>query len=238
LRGNDGSVRTAISGQRYYNPGTGRWLSRDPSGENGSANLYSFTENNSVNRIDPNGMVSVTQGSDGNWDVTGTGWSGSIGADGGSASGSFTPLSANIAIGAYSLHGSQKVTITTLSVSKQDCHPASSLPITSSSNVSIIWSPLPPTIEFTKNVSLGSASKYGLKVSAQPYVVFTVYDAQAKITSIGRVWGGCSCSEVKNEATISGEFTANNALMLGAALAPAVFGVEGAIVNAGQLVFQ
>jgi RHS repeat-associated protein len=29
-------------GYRYYNPGTGRWLSRDPIGEKGGLNLYGF----------------------------------------------------------------------------------------------------------------------------------------------------------------------------------------------------
>jgi hypothetical protein len=39
-------------GRRYYNPSTGRWLSRDPIGEGGGRNLYAFLGNNSVNSID------------------------------------------------------------------------------------------------------------------------------------------------------------------------------------------
>jgi RHS repeat-associated protein len=44
-------------GYRYYNPSTGRWLSRDPIGVRGGRNLYAFTQNNSVNRVDPHGLI-------------------------------------------------------------------------------------------------------------------------------------------------------------------------------------
>jgi RHS repeat-associated protein len=39
-------------GQRYYNPSTGRWLSRDPIEEQGGKNLYGFVANNAVNYTD------------------------------------------------------------------------------------------------------------------------------------------------------------------------------------------
>jgi len=41
-----------VSGLRYYNPSTGRWLNRDPSEENGGPNLYAFTENDPVDSLD------------------------------------------------------------------------------------------------------------------------------------------------------------------------------------------
>jgi RHS repeat-associated protein len=43
-------------GYRYYNAGTGRWLSRDPMGEQGSMNLYSAFLNDSPDIIDRNGL--------------------------------------------------------------------------------------------------------------------------------------------------------------------------------------
>ena len=49
---------SAISGQRYYNPGTGRWLSKDPIGELGGVNLYGFVGNDAVNRWDYLGLDS------------------------------------------------------------------------------------------------------------------------------------------------------------------------------------
>jgi RHS repeat-associated protein len=42
-------------GYRYYNPSTGRWLSRDPIGEKGGLNIYAFTGNNLITQIDSDG---------------------------------------------------------------------------------------------------------------------------------------------------------------------------------------
>jgi uncharacterized protein RhaS with RHS repeats len=41
---------------RYYDPVTGRWPSRDPIGERGGVNLYSFVGNDGVNWWDPLGL--------------------------------------------------------------------------------------------------------------------------------------------------------------------------------------
>lgn len=46
----------AISGRRYYNPNTGRWLSKDPIEEQGGANLYGFVGNDPVSRFDLLGL--------------------------------------------------------------------------------------------------------------------------------------------------------------------------------------
>jgi RHS repeat-associated protein len=43
-------------GHRYYNGSTGRWLSRDPIGERGGANLYTFCHNNAINNADLLGL--------------------------------------------------------------------------------------------------------------------------------------------------------------------------------------
>jgi uncharacterized protein RhaS with RHS repeats len=40
----------------FYNPTTGRWISRDPIGELGGKNLYTFVGNNSVSRVDAQGL--------------------------------------------------------------------------------------------------------------------------------------------------------------------------------------
>ena len=48
-------------GYRYYSPELGRWLTRDPIGENGGDNLYAFCGNNGVNAFDALGEVPTAQ---------------------------------------------------------------------------------------------------------------------------------------------------------------------------------
>ena len=48
-----------VSGLRYYNPGTGRWINRDPIGEKGGKNLYAMVGNCPTNRIDLWGEMST-----------------------------------------------------------------------------------------------------------------------------------------------------------------------------------
>ena len=42
---------------RAYDADTGRWLSQDPIGETGGANLYGYTANNPVGSVDPYGLT-------------------------------------------------------------------------------------------------------------------------------------------------------------------------------------
>jgi RHS repeat-associated protein len=44
---------------RYYHPGVGRWLSRDPIGERGGLNLYGYVENDPINAFDGDGLSTV-----------------------------------------------------------------------------------------------------------------------------------------------------------------------------------
>ncbi len=41
---------------RYYEPSLQRWINRDPIGQNGGLNPYSFLQNDSVNSTDPHGL--------------------------------------------------------------------------------------------------------------------------------------------------------------------------------------
>jgi len=45
-------------GRRFYSPPLGRWLSRDPIGEQAGLNLYAFVGNDPVNTVDPLGLQS------------------------------------------------------------------------------------------------------------------------------------------------------------------------------------
>ena len=44
----------------FYNPQTGRWLTRDPLQEEGSANLHIVASNNPINAFDPLGLLTYT----------------------------------------------------------------------------------------------------------------------------------------------------------------------------------
>ena len=48
-----------VDGFAYYNPTTGRWLSRDPIGEKGGVNLYGFVENDPLNNVDYIGLLGL-----------------------------------------------------------------------------------------------------------------------------------------------------------------------------------
>jgi RHS repeat-associated protein len=52
----DAETGLVYYGYRYYAPETGKWLSRDPIGEEGGVNLYGFVSNNGVNRVDVHGL--------------------------------------------------------------------------------------------------------------------------------------------------------------------------------------
>ncbi len=41
---------------RYYSPSLGRWISRDPIGERGGLNLYTYAENCPLTQVDPGGL--------------------------------------------------------------------------------------------------------------------------------------------------------------------------------------
>ena len=46
-------------GYRYYNPSTGRWISRDPIGEAGGMNVYDFVRNHPLYAIDDTGRQEI-----------------------------------------------------------------------------------------------------------------------------------------------------------------------------------
>jgi RHS repeat-associated protein len=55
-RAGEKTMHVACYGYRYYEPWTGRWLSRDPLGERGGKNLYGFVGNDGVGRADRLGL--------------------------------------------------------------------------------------------------------------------------------------------------------------------------------------
>src|SRR6266705_2837487 len=51
-----GWLAMPVSLWAFYNPSTGRWLSRDPMGERGGIALYAFVANRPISIVDPYGQ--------------------------------------------------------------------------------------------------------------------------------------------------------------------------------------
>ena len=51
------TLLTLQSGWAFYNPQTGRWLNRDPIGDQGGPNLFAAAGNRTVSLIDPQGLI-------------------------------------------------------------------------------------------------------------------------------------------------------------------------------------
>ena len=47
-----GPIPEVISGYRFYNPDLGRWVSRDPIGEEGDINIYALVWNSPIDFFD------------------------------------------------------------------------------------------------------------------------------------------------------------------------------------------
>ena len=52
----DAETGLVLFGQRYYDQGLGSWLTRDPIGEAGGVNLYSYVQGNPVGWVDSDGL--------------------------------------------------------------------------------------------------------------------------------------------------------------------------------------
>jgi len=55
-----GPIHNAISGYRYFNPELGRWINRDPIGEEGGLNVYGFVGNRAADRFDSLGLYTIS----------------------------------------------------------------------------------------------------------------------------------------------------------------------------------
>jgi RHS repeat-associated protein len=53
----DEESRLSYYGYRYYSANLGRWINRDPIGEDGGPNLYAFVLNNPISGVDPSGQI-------------------------------------------------------------------------------------------------------------------------------------------------------------------------------------
>jgi RHS repeat-associated protein len=63
----DAESKLVYYGYRYYNPGTGRWISRDPIGEQGGVNLYAFLNNAPLSKVDALGLMAKLPSPEGSY---------------------------------------------------------------------------------------------------------------------------------------------------------------------------
>ena len=59
-KGHSGESRVQVSGLRYYSPGLGRWVNRDPIEEKGGTNLYCLVRNAPSLNVDVVGLLLCT----------------------------------------------------------------------------------------------------------------------------------------------------------------------------------
>ena len=57
----DSETGLVLFGQRYYDAGTGSWITRDPIAEAGGINLYSYVTGNPTNFVDPSGLSKLVE---------------------------------------------------------------------------------------------------------------------------------------------------------------------------------
>ena len=55
----DGSTGLNYYGYRFYSPGLGRWINRDPIGERGGINVYAHVFNDPIRLLDPDGRDAI-----------------------------------------------------------------------------------------------------------------------------------------------------------------------------------
>ncbi len=55
----DSETGLSLCGERYYDPGQGRWLNRDPIGYGGGINVYAYVRSNPLGDVDPYGLVAT-----------------------------------------------------------------------------------------------------------------------------------------------------------------------------------
>ncbi len=55
----DGETGLCLLTHRYCDPGTGRFLNRDPIGYAGGVNVYGYVDSNPATRADPSGLVTI-----------------------------------------------------------------------------------------------------------------------------------------------------------------------------------
>jgi len=224
-----GPIREVISGYRFYNPELGRWINRDPIGEEGGFNIYAFVKNNPFIGVDILGKDSFSINFEGDsYSVSGMGFSGTIDKNGGAIT--WTPDYFNLsnivgdwlfAIGNVTVSGGGNVNVTRTSLSREACK-NSYRPEAGGLSASISW---PLRLSITGGLSLGSTVSTELTyfLNASNWIIIAPSHGLEVATSLDMLWFAeefCTCYKLSGSLDLTAELTANLGGLGIAALVP------------------
>jgi hypothetical protein len=204
-----------VAGSRYYNPGLGRWTSRDPVEERGGWNLYGHVSNTAPNEIDAHGLLS---------------WDWSVGPGGVTLVGSlfnydvkqFAFLGVTLIYVDFSIGGSALLT-PDYSIAPADCH-TPPYTLTGSTSYSVTGGVYGVGIQATTSVNNGPVSG-SLTVSLTTWLITTslAQDLQVAVNPFRKLVGSC-CYTGSASVSATSTMTYNNAGLAAAAVGVIVAG--------------
>ena len=206
-------------GYRYYKPSTGTWPNRDPLGEKGGLNLYSFIGNSPIMLVDATGLMKVEQAGNG-YDIIIGPATYHTGPDGGTVPVDFQDAQTAAGIDLGLIHVKGTATLSFLAIPQAKCK-ISAVPASYKSEWSSHFWPLPPSLTYTFSRSDGEALSESGAVQGTLNVGYIDASVSGNGTSKGREWGlkNCHCAQLEGQLGISMNIRVNYTL----AFAPLLF---------------
>ena len=185
---------------RMFNPVLGRWLNRDPIGEEGDLNVFGYCANNPIARIDFLGFE----------------WMGSLGENGGALTYNSPPYKTEGPLGflwgyiEMSIGGTANYKV--VDIEKSDCFGPAAEPITRESRLRLGFM----SASLTVKTKYGQRQEMSQSVKTTEYLLFTVMDTNMNISDKGYIWSESLCKCFERTVNINGNGTIimNNAGVL------------------------
>jgi len=193
-----------LARRRYLTPPLGRWLTTDPIVYGDGMNWYQYVGGNPMKHIDPLGYVSISTDSTGVTTISGDGWSGSFGPNGGTVSYSGTFLAFHFGGIDLDFHGSLQLSAKAVALSRAAC--TNIIPIFPSISIpsfSINW--FPPGFTATINVNFGAVLSHSAEVEYLTYVYKEVIKNHFVDSVTLNVWSCGVCVQLSGSADLYSE---------------------------------